>query len=750
MKAFRKTVYTEENQVFEESLFAVGNGYLGVRGAFEEGYPSGESIRGSYINGLYDRVGMVHAEMAYGFPTEQDKQPRIMDTQTCEVWADGERVQLIEGRYAHYERYIDYVNGYTLRRYQFTHSNGKPVEVSFKRLASFQWTNVCLYEIDVTYDGEIELKSMLDTDVENYTNPKDPRTGQGHSKLMVLDKIGVDKHAVYAQMHTQTSGLTQATWVEHISNNGRIEHRTAQSLVRTLIKGEKFVSLKKIVVFTDSLRSSSPLSEAKALASQLKVEELYKSQKSFLKSFWDRSLVTINGDDEAQEAVTFMQYQLLQSVGHDAYSNVSAKGLTGEGYEGHYFWDTEIYVLPVIMMTQPERAKALLSYRSRLLPQAIERARELGHDKGATYAWRTISGIECSGYFPAGTAQYHINADIAYGFILYHLYTQDWDFLVEKGAEVLFETGRTWLDMGHYHQGKFMIHNVTGPDEYTAIVNNNYYTNAMAKYHLYWNAKLYDVLVNHEDATLKEAFANLCERIHLSRAEIDDMRAASDNMYFHYDEERQLYAQDDAFMTKPIWPFEKRDPKKKPLLLHYYPLTIYRHQVLKQADTLLAHFLLEDYAALPSIKNAYHYYETITTHDSSLSSCIYGIMASRIGAYDDAYAYFKESLFLDLKDTHHNTKDGLHMANIAGSILSVVAGFGGLRVTEKGLTLRPNKPSKWTSYSFRLSYQERLIYIEVSDAVRLTLESGEPLEVMVWETTQHLVADKVVTVYAQA
>lgn len=744
MWKLKSNIYNVSRQALEESLYMIGNGYLGVRGSFEEGYVSGESVRGTYINGLYDRIPMIHAEMAYGFPTEQDRQPRVLDTQTCEIYLDGERVHLLDGKFTDYHRTLDFQTGETTRTYRYFTSIGKSAEISFRRLASLEHVNFLLYKIEVEYDGEIEFISLCDTEVENYSNPKDPRIGQGHTKLMsLLSLVGYDQ-VVYASMRTATTNIEQAVAISHKILHtlyGTLEHHKHEGKLFTHVKAYGHVGLEKKCVFTDGLRFSSPLDRAREILEKYDsydYDYFLELQKEFLDNFWYHSGIEIQGDSEAQLALRMKQFHLLQSVGVDRFSNVAAKGLSGEGYEGHYFWDTEIYILPVLQMNQPEKAKALLNYRHSILPFAKERAIQLGHIKGAAYAWRTISGIECSGYFPAGTAQYHINADIAYAFIQYYLYTDDELFMAEKGFEVILETARLWMDLGDYHNGTFQIHTVTGPDEYTALVNNNYYTNAMAKYHLEWTYKMYKLLDSSKHESVKHLFEDLVNRLNINYAELRAMKTASEKMFFLYDETHKMYAQDDTFLTKPMWPVNEEAFSHRPLLLNYHPLTIYRHQILKQADTLLAHMLLEQYVTEDDIKNAFNYYEPITTHDSSLSTCIYGIMASRCGFNDKAFEYFSESLMLDLKDTHKNTKDGLHMANMAGSILSVTAGFAGLRICQDCIILRPQKPTSWDEFSFKLNYQGRLLKVTIGDETKLELLEGEGIYVKIWDRMHYV------------
>jgi alpha,alpha-trehalose phosphorylase len=739
MWKFSTQIYKAEEQALEESLYMVGNGYIGVRGSFEEGYAAGDSIRGSYINGLYDRVPMTHAEMAFGFPTEQDKQPRIMDTQTCEAWLDGEKAQLIADRYEAYERSIDFKSGENRRSYTYITKSGNRATLVFKRLASVYQTNTFFYVISVVYDGQILLISKCDTAVENYSNAKDPRTGQGHTQLLNKVELESHQHKVYAEMRTNASGLSVGVLISHtVDSKGPfvINHYENMHSIETHISGEGELTLEKRCIFADSIRHKhvkEAVDQYSLAYEGLSYRSFLEKQAVLLGEFWNQSGIEISGAEADQMAIRYMQYELLQSVGVDGFSNVAAKGLSGEGYEGHYFWDTEIYVLPVMLLNQPERAKNLLAYRYHILPQAKERALQLGHRKGAAYPWRTISGIECSGYFPAGTAQYHINADIAYGFIQHWMITEDKAFLMQCGAEVIWETARIWLEIGHFYKDGFHIHNVTGPDEYTAIVSNNYYTNAMAKYHLIWAVKIHEWLSTEGLIEDMEQVKTLLDKVNLSSQELQLMKKASEQMVFIYDNDLGLYAQDATFLSKPRWPFEQIEPNKAPLLLHFHPLTIYRYQVLKQADTVLAHMLLEDYADEDSMRHAFNYYEDLTTHDSSLSSCIYGIMASRCGYEDKAYDYFKESLQLDLLDTHGNTKDGLHMANMAGGILSVTSGFAGLRIHEDGLSLKPNKPKSWTSFAFKMKYKGRLLHILIAEDTQVTLLEGNPLNIKIWD-----------------
>lgn len=729
---------SNDRLLLEESLFCIGNGFIGVRGCFEEApelLPT--TIRGSYINGYYDHVPIKYGESAYGFPTIQDKQPRIMDTQTALIFLDGEQVVIDASRMKDYYRVLDLKKGLMERGYSYLTKSGKEAKLTFRRMASFEIKNLLCFDLDIQYEGDIEVISILDADVSNHSDAKDPRVGSSHEKLLDLKKLTVQDDMALCEVVTVTSRIPMLALVEYKADSEAyskcsVTHIIEDKRICTKIYGKRNVRLLKKCFFMDGIRSASIYEDAMELCSKYKnysFDGLQKMQEKFLCGFWNDSDIEVFGNEKIQEAIRFQLFQLLQSVGRDEISNISAKGLSGEGYEGHYFWDTEIYVLPLFQLTQPEIAKQLLLYRYHILPQAKLRAKELGHKKGAAYPWRTISGIECSSYFPAGTAQYHINADIAYGFIQHYLYHHDMAFMLEAAAEVIYETARIWLEIGHWHKGAYHIDCVTGPDEYTAIVNNNFYTNAMAKYHMYWAYKLYFELKTYNG----HDFDQLCQRLNLTLEEVQEMRLASEAMYLPYDQELGIHAQDDSFLRKAVWDFENTPDSQYPLLLHYHPLTIYRYQVLKQADTVLAHFLLEEYADRETIERSFEYYEKITTHDSSLSSCVHGIMASKCGKREAAYGYFMEAVRLDLEDKHGNTKDGLHMANLAGSCLGIINGFAGYRIKESGIAIAPMLPQEIEGYRFKVCYHGSWLEIEVKKQIRVKLLHGSPVTIRIYD-----------------
>lgn len=714
----------------QETLFHNANGYIGVRGTWEEGVPSDyDTMRGTYLNGFYDVIPCSQSESLFGLIEEKDTMLNVADTQTICIRVNDEEYDPFRGTLLHCERTLDMDAGTTERMMHWRSERGNALTVTYRRMASFRRQNLFVIEGSICPEngGKVEVTSYHKGLVKNYANPNDPRLGSDSGMLLQAAAHKQDGEDTYLLSHTKKSGLSVCTAVRHVFP-GRTEisydvqsHSYFTRYTATLRKGEclRFV---KYTVATDSRHADDPFAAAKKLIADdcIDLSELYAEQRQYLAEFWRNAEMEIDADDESNLAMAFNQYQLLQSCGSDGLSYVGSKGLSGEGYEGHYFWDTEIYVLPFLTYTNPALARKLLRYRYEILPLARENAKILGHKKGALYPWRTISGRECSGFFPAGTAQYHIDGDVACAVIRYFLATLDKEYLVAEGAEILLETARLWIDVGNWNRGSFMIHGVTGPDEYSCIVNNNYYTNACARYNLRWAARLPELCGG--------AWGAIAEKLKVTKEEIEAFSQAADGMYFPYDEALGIHAQDDAFLQKPVWDLAATPADQFPLLLHYHPLTLYRHQVCKQADTILAYILFDGDEDMETMRRTFAYYEQITTHDSSLSQCIFSIVASKLRLYDKAWDYFGESLRSDLRNTHGNTGDGIHTANMGGSYMMIVNGFAGMEVTERGLSFAPFVPEAWRGYRFRIHLRGSLIELHAThETCSVRLLDGEPV-----------------------
>ena len=725
----------------DETIFALGNGYIGMRGNFEEGYggPAGTSLEGIYLNGFYESEPIQYGEEAYGYARHSQTMLNVTNSRIIQLTLDGEPFDLFQGKVLHYERVLDMKNGILTRTVTWESPAGKQVRIHARRIVCLNRKHLAAFSYEATplnFNGTLTLESALDGDVQNQTTLGDPRVGSTfHGQVLRTEEKIQDGAFGALRQKTQNTKFELVCAMENelatdnsfvvenplaaenplVSEGKNAEQRIALEY-RIDAKQGIPVRLTKFVSYHTSkdYPQKELLGLAKketAAAKELGFDALAKEQRVFLSAYWRQSDVEIRGDEALLQSLRFNAFHLLQSVGRDGKTNIAAKGVTGEGYEGHYFWDTETYIFPFFLYTHPDISKRLLEYRFSILDKARTRAREMAQ-KGALYAWRTIDGEETSPYYPAGTAAYHINADIIYALKKYMHATDDEAFFLRAGAEMLFETARFWVDLGDYipkRGNRFCINGVTGPDEYTALVNNNLYTNLMAKDHLEYAHEMAVWMRQHHPAEYRA----LADKIRLAAAESSEWKRAADAIYLPYDGELGIYAQDDTFLQKAVWDFERTPPDHYPLLLHYHPLVIYRYQVIKQADVVLALFLQGNRFHTAEKKRNYDYYEAITTHDSSLSPCMYSIIGAEIGYLQKAYDYFMQTARMDLDDYNGNVKDGIHSASMAGAWLSVVNGFAGFREYDGQLWFNPRIPDKWEGYRFKITFRGRLLEIDV-------------------------------------
>jgi alpha,alpha-trehalose phosphorylase len=721
----REAAFDPARAFLHETLFTLGNGYIGMRGTPDEGTAgaAGQTLEGTYLNGFHDTEAIRYPENAYGLARVNEFMLNVPNAKRIAAVVDGERFAIDGGRVLAWERTLDLKTGLLARTVEWETTTGKRLRIASRRLVCCTRKHVAAIEYAVTplnFSGAVPIVADIDADVTNLQAGDDPRVGSaltGASLIETAREVGAQD--VLLLQRTRHSGFTLATATAvAASRAARVEPAGLGHAFEADVEQDGTFTLHKYVVYASSrdmeIDAVGPHARAElARAGAAGFDALAQEQAGYLARFWEEADVAIAGDDALQQGVRFNQFHLLQSVGRDGKTNIAAKGVTGEGYEGHYFWDTEIYVFPFFLFSRPEIARALLQYRYNGLPKARERARQMAHDKGALYPWRTIAGEECSAYFPAGTAQYHINADVAYSIRLYLLATGDFDFMAEQGAEIVLETARIWTGIGSYdRKGRFCINEVTGPDEYTALVNNNYYTNAMARMHMTFALDVAERLRTERPAD----FARVAHAIGLADGEIKAWRDASAAMFLPYDDDLGIHEQDDSFLSKKPWDFANTPQENYPLLLNYHPLVIYRHQVCKQADVVLALLLLSNQFSLDDKRRDFDFYERVTTHDSSLSSCIFSIVASEIGYRDKAYAYFMETARLDLDNTHANTQYGVHTAAMAGTWLGVAYGFAGMRLDDAGLRFAPTLPDQWTGYRFKVQVRGALLDVAVDAA----------------------------------
>lgn len=729
--------FTMEMNYRNETTFALSNGYIGTRGTMEEGYDFDveEGLEGNFINGFYESEQIRYGEWNYGFPTESQSLLNLPDCKAVKLFADGEEFDIRRGTVKESERSLHMDKGYVSRHVVWTSEAGKTIELNTRRLVSFADKNLMeiRYEVKaVDFDGQLELVSLLRADVENHTRKTNPLVDYGpfgrRLEPDMMEGLDGDGNGIlYYEGTTKHSRLTMACGCSHRVVSGTMtdwecsvsgDMLNGQVRMSFSVKQGEPVILEKQIVYTSCLdmdRSAlrpfvlGKLKEAKTAGWQ-REEEL---QRAYMESFWKNADVTVDGDDALVQGLRFNLFHIMQAAGRDGRTGMGAKGLSGEGYEGHYFWDTEMYVVPVFVYTCPNLARQLLSYRFHTIDEARRRARVLGHERGALYPWRTINGAEASTYYPLGTAQYHINADIAYACKLYVDVTGDMEFLKEQAAEILVETARVWADVGCFAEsrdGKYCICAVTGPDEYNAVVDNNFYTNLMARENLR-DAKWALETLERIDAAV---YGNLVRKLELKETEVGEWQKIIDHMYFPYDEKRGIYPLDDGFMQRKPWDDSRIPPEKRHLLYeNYHPLFIFRQRMSKQADAILGMYLHSNLFTQEELKRNYDFYQEVTLHHSSLSTCIFGILASQIGYHEEAYQYFSQSARMDLDDYHNNFYAGIHAANMAGTWQAVVNGFGGLRMNRGYLELNPMLPDAWKGYGFHIRIGGRLLKVEV-------------------------------------
>jgi alpha,alpha-trehalose phosphorylase len=726
----------------DESLFALANGALGVRGGLEEA-PGGS--HGSFLAGAWERTPIEYHERFPGFAAHTDTRIPVADAIGIHLRLGDIPVRLAEGEWLGFSRELDLRQGCYRRMLRWRSPAGETIEIHAERLVPLDHPGLMAirYRVEsVDYNGAITLESSIDTARDAIEQGADPRIGVRVDGGFHTEQSDADEARAWLVQRTSHSGVRVACVQKHRLDRqlhcrygGQAANGVAQIHEGELAPGTS-VTLEKIVAYAWSEPHAEDSADALLARAEGALEHalaqgfdgLLALQQRALAPLWERADLAIEGDPRVEQSLRFNLFHVFQSSGRDGHSSAAAKGLTGEGYEGHYFWDAEAFMLPALVNAAPELARGMLVYRYRTLDRARAHAREMNHERGALYAWRTISGDECSAYFPSGSAQYHINAAVAWAVRLYVDASGDHDFLREQGAEMLVETARVWLDIGHFNPrrgGAFCIHSVTGPDEYSALVDNNHYTNRMAQQHLRDAAATARWLAD----AYPQDWAALAARLALHEDEIDRWQRAADAMYLPVDAALGVFPQDDAFLDKPRLCQRTRAHGKRPLLLEMHPLTIYRHQVCKQADTLLALVLAGNDVDRQTKRRNFDYYEGVTVHDSTLSASTFAVLAAEVGRHDKAYAYFLDTLRVDLDDLHGNAAHGVHMAAMAGSWLALTWGFGGLRVVDGLPSLAPTLPARWTRYRFGLRWHNAQLRVEVSrETVRYSLGGTAPLQ----------------------
>lgn len=714
-----------------ESVFALSNGHIGMRGNLDEGEPLG--LPGTYLNSLYELRPLPYAEAGYGYPESGQTIINVTNGKLIRLLVDDEPLDVRYGTLLEHRRVLDLRAGTLTRTLRWRSPAGCVVRVRSTRIVSLTQRAIAAVEYEVTAeDGPIRLvlQSELVANEPHRSTQDDPRAAAVLESPLLLEENVVDGTNVMVHS-TRVSGLRVAAGMAHQITGPEgtsVEESGLGDVSRVTIaaqvpQGDTLRLVKYIAYGWSSQRSRSAVHDqvvaAIAAAKLGGWDGLVTEQRQFLDDFWDGADVEVDGDAAIQQAVRFALFHVLQAGARAERRPIAAKGLTGTGYDGHVFWDTEMFVLATLRHTYPAASADALRWRALTLPAAREHAARLGL-AGAAFPWRTINGQECSGYWPAGTAAFHVNADIADAMLRHVDTTGDDEFERDVALPVLVETARLWRCLGHHDRdGRFRIDGVTGPDEYSALMDNNVYTNLMAQRNLRGAA---DVVIRHPD----EAAA-----LGADAEEAASWRDAAEDMLVPYDERLGIHPQSEGFTEHAVWDFSATPADQYPLLLTAPYFSLYRMQVVKQADLVLAMHVCDDaFTADEKVRN-FAYYERLTVRDSSLSAATQAVIAAEVGQLDLAHDYLGEAALMDLRDINRNTQDGLHLASLAGTWSALVAGFGGMRTgTGEHIRFAPRLPGGLTRLSFRLHHRGRRLCVTVTqDDSTYELRSGEPLTI---------------------
>lgn len=691
-----------------ETLMALGNGHLGLRGSYSLG--GGAALPGTFINGFHETWEIKHAENAYGFARTGQRIVYVPDASGFTISIDGEQLSLTESTVLDFKRSVDFATGMYQGVVTWATRSGATVTTTVRRAVGFEHRGLLGIELSITSNQPVSadiISTLIDTqDQPTSLDPalNDPRRAGRHADRILVPLVleGGDGSLRLA-WETAASRQRVAVAIDHRVNTDVQPFETVvdgdESSVRYVLvieEGQNFTLEKAVSYATADTSEAEDRGQSlveHAAESLREVAEIFAESATHFAKYWDLADIVIEGEPELQQAVRWNLFQLAQATAKAGVSGIPAKGVSGSGYEGHYFWDQEIYLLPYLTYTNPQAARQVLQSRYEMLPTARQRAKELSVD-GALFAWRTINGLEASAYYAAGTAQFHIASAIAFATNRYIWATGDTEFKEQIGAELLMETARMWASLGFFGKdGVFHIHGVTGPDEYTAVVNDNLYTNVMARFNL-------------------RAAAALPASSGITESERELWQQAAERMALPFDGHLEVFSQDADFMALEPWDWST--PREKyPLLLNFHPLVIYRHQVLKQADTVLAMFLQwQDFTAEEK-QRAFDFYDPITTGDSTLSACVQGIMAAEVGYGHTALKHFTDAVFIDLDNTHSNTIDGVHIASAGGIWSSLVSGFAGMRDQGEVMFFDPRLPTDWKGLSFKLQLRGQLMSVNL-------------------------------------
>lgn len=736
--------FDHERVKSSESLFSLGNGAMGQRANFEEQF-SGDTFQGSYIAGVYypdkTRVGwwkngypeyfakVLNAPNWIGINVTVDAIP--LDLNTCK-------------RVAHFRRELNMKEGWYKRSFVATLPNDVEVAVDVVRFLSLDLdeTGAIQYNLQVlNADAEVIMVPYLDGGIKNMDSNWD-------DKFWNITKVSSENDRAFIECHTMKTNFSVCTFmqsqlfvegakIDTIPTKDSSDNRVSYSYKVQLGKDETLTLVKFGGYTVDRNHPKDGLLKAASQtldnAIQLGFEGLLQKQKDAWGRIWEMSDITIEGDVKAQQGIRFNIFQLNQTyLGKDSRLNIGPKGFTGEKYGGSTYWDTEAYCLPFYMATKNQKvAWNLLKYRYNHLEKAIENAQKLGFTNGAAlYPMVTMNGEECHNEWEITFEEIHRNGAIAFAIFNYYRFTGDYSYIPEMGLEVLIGIARFWHQRVNFSEDKqkYVMLGVTGPNEYENNVNNNWYTNYLAKWCI-------DYAVEQVNKVAKEYPADhkrIMEKTKLTEAEISDWSKVAGNMYFPFSEKYQVYLQQDGFLDKQMIKVQDLDKSQRPINQKWSWDRILRSPYIKQADVLQGFYFFEDHFSKEELERHFDFYEPFTVHESSLSPCVHSIQAAKLGRMEQAYTFYLRTSRLDLDDYNKEVEEGLHITSMAGTWMSIVEGFGGMRIVDGTLSFEPQIPEQWNSFAFKINFRDQIITMKASaKTTTFEITGSEALDILV-------------------
>ena len=735
--------FDAESVKSSESLFSIGNGAMGQRANFEETY-TGETFQGSYIAGIYYPDKTKVGWWKNGYPEYFAKVLNAPNWIGINIEINGEILDLAKCKsVANFRRELNMKEGIYYRSFEATLQNGTQVAAKITRFLSLDLDELGIINFEITPlngDAKIVYKPCLDAGVQNedanweekFWEPLDV-TNSGNEAFVTARTFKTHFTATTFMHNTillESNNLNYAP-SEVTKTFDRIEFTYEVAVA----KGQTS-AIQKLGGYTVSLNHQDTISAAKKVIAQgleIGYSDLAENQKQAWAKIWEMSDITIDGDVKAQQGIRFNIFQLNQTyLGKDSRLNIGPKGFTGEKYGGSTYWDTEAYCIPFYMATKDQQvARNLLTYRYNQLDKAIENAAKLGFTNGAAlYPMVTMNGEECHNEWEITFEEIHRNGAIAFAIFNYFRYTGDYSYIPEKGLEVLIGIARFWHQRATYstHKNQYVILGVTGPNEYENNVNNNFYTNYLAK----WCIDYAVEQINKVEKEYASDFSRIMSKVNLDAAEIAHWKAVADNMYFPYSEELGIYLQQDGFLDKELVKVHDLDRSQRPINQKWSWDRILRSPYIKQADTLQGFYFFEDHFTKEELEKHFNFYEPFTVHESSLSPCVHSIQAAVLDKMEMAYTFYLRTSRLDLDDYNKEVEEGCHITSMAGTWMSIVEGFGGMRVKNDTLHFEPKIPKEWQGYSFKINFRNQIVKVVVNqNETSFSLDGTQAIKVIV-------------------